>query len=227
VAKRTQARKEAIASGAAHYFTGLPCDNGHVDRRLTSNGQCLSCCREKVARKRQAAKAAKAPQPISARKAAQQAGLIRYTSGKPCVRGHVAERFTINGQCVSCCTEAQALSLKNNPEKHRAATRRWQVNNPEKTRALKRPASANRRASQLKRTLPWLTDADFARIKVKHAEAAWMTKHTGIRHAVDHVYPLQGKLVSGLHVPQNMRVIPMRENSRKNNKLPAVERLPL
>jgi hypothetical protein len=36
--------------------------------------------------------------------------------------------------------------------------------------------------------------------------------------AVDHVIPLQGKLVSGLHVLDNLQYITRRENSSKNNK---------
>ena len=50
------------------------------------------------------------------------------------------------------------------------------------------------------------------------AVAALRTKTLGIQFHVDHVLPLRGKKVSGLHVPMNLRVIPAIENMRKTNK---------
>lgn len=37
---------------------------------------------------------------------------------------------------------------------------------------------------------------------------------------VDHFYPLKGKAVSGLHVAENLRVIPAFDNLSKHNKMP-------
>jgi len=45
-----------------------------------------------------------------------------------------------------------------------------------------------------------------------------ITKTTGILHEVDHIVPLHGKFVSGLHVPWNLRIITKTENARKNNR---------
>lgn len=44
-----------------------------------------------------------------------------------------------------------------------------------------------------------------------------MTQTTGRRHVVDHIIPLQGRTVSGLHVETNLRVIEHHENARKHN----------
>lgn len=209
-------RSEALAAGASHYFTGLACFQGHVDRRLTSNGMCMTCTREKAAAKRRVNRKSV---PKAPRQLAKEAGQIRYSTGKPCKKGHIAERFTSNGMCCVCEYEKQRMFLQQSADVHRANAKKWAKANPDKVRAMKRPCNANRRAAQMNRTPSWLTDADYMRIKVKHAEARWMTAHTGIPHAVDHIFPLQGKTVSGLHVPSNMRVIPMRENSRKSNKI--------
>lgn len=50
----------------------------------------------------------------------------------------------------------------------------------------------------------------------KHARN--LTALTGIPHEVDHVIPLQGKTVSGLHVYANLKVVTRSENRRKSRK---------
>lgn len=40
-----RSRKEARASGAQLYFTGVPCPSGHIEMRRTDNGACLKCHR--------------------------------------------------------------------------------------------------------------------------------------------------------------------------------------
>ena len=78
--------------------------------------------------------------------------------------------------------------------------------------------TAKRRAAQLQRTPKWLTESDLRIIEAKYSLAAMFTRETGIIHHVDHIIPLQGKKVSGLHVFSNLRVIPGEENVKKSNK---------
>jgi hypothetical protein len=52
-----------------------------------------------------------------------------------------------------------------------------------------------------------------------YKERIRLSEETGIPHHVDHVWPLQGDIVKGLHVPQNLRVIPATDNVRKHNNL--------
>jgi len=40
-------RQKAKDAGLKHYFTGLPCRNGHIENRQTSDGTCMACSREK------------------------------------------------------------------------------------------------------------------------------------------------------------------------------------
>ena len=80
---------------------------------------------------------------------------------------------------------------------------------------LVRHHAAKRRAVKLQRTPPWV---DFKSIRAMHTQAARLTVETGIIHHVDHVIPLQGKLVSGLHVHQNMQVLTGPVNSAKGNR---------
>lgn len=51
-----------------------------------------------------------------------------------------------------------------------------------------------------------------------YIEAQRITLSTGIPHEVDHIIPLRGRLVSGLHVHENLRIIPRTENRKKGNR---------
>jgi hypothetical protein len=86
---------------------------------------------------------------------------------------------------------------------------------PDHRPALVRFHSAKRRASTARQSPPW---ADHTAIKRIYSEAQKLTKATGTEHHVDHIYPLHGKLVSGLHVHQNLQVITATENLKKRNQ---------
>jgi hypothetical protein len=63
----------------------------------------------------------------------------------------------------------------------------------------------------------WLTESDFLAIKCIYQVAAMRNANSDIRWSVDHIIPLNGKTVCGLHVPSNLQVIPLKENRAKWN----------
>lgn len=77
--------------------------------------------------------------------------------------------------------------------------------------------SAARRAGIERATPRW---ADRSAIKKVYEECIRLSRETGIRHEVDHIVPLKGKKVSGLHVHWNLRPIPAATNRAKSNRFP-------
>lgn len=82
-----------------------------------------------------------------------------------------------------------------------------------------RASDASRRAAKYHATPKWLTKEQKKAIADVYAEAAIRTAETGVSHVVDHIIPLRGKTVCGLHVPWNLRAITSAENSKKGNRL--------
>jgi hypothetical protein len=207
---------------------------------------------------------------------AKRYGSVHYYTGKPCLRGHIAKRRTVNGMCSECYGLTKSEADKKSYLKHREVrlayykeyrdekggkerNKLWNTTNIERRRELRRKdyykhrdeILARRRArhltnpeinntkcsnykkanpgvivainkrrdlATLQRTPKWLSETELWMIKEVYILSALRTKLTGIRWNVDHIIPLQGVNVSGLHVLNNLRVIPATINSRKTNK---------
>jgi 5-methylcytosine-specific restriction endonuclease McrA len=93
------------------------------------------------------------------------------------------------------------------PDKKRAAQLRWNDNNPSKSTEYR----ASRRAAQLSRTPSWSESQDIAELY------AFAAKLDGDFH-IDHIIPLRGERVSGLHVYDNLQILPATDNLKKGNK---------
>jgi hypothetical protein len=119
----------------------------------------------------------------------------------------------------------QRTYYKNNLQQIRDRLKTFYERHPEYHKELrkKHPDRINakenkRKAAKLKRMPVWLTADDHWMIKEAYALAALRTQMFGFSWHVDHVLPLQGKLVSGLHVPLNLQVIPGAQNTAKGNR---------
>ncbi len=115
-------------------------------------------------------------------------------------------------------TELRAKGVaynRDNSEARAAYLRGYQKKNLDKVRAW----SMKYHASKLQRTPSWLTEDDFWMIEQAYEIAVKRTKATGVLCHVDHIVPLQGENVSGLHVPWNLQVITEIENKQKGNRL--------
>ncbi len=67
-------------------------------------------------------------------------------------------------------------------------------------------------------TPKWLTIEQLAQIESVYILATNLEKQTGVKYHVDHIIPLQGKDVCGLHVPWNLQAIPATQNLQKGSR---------
>jgi hypothetical protein len=201
------ARFEAMQNGLARYFSERPCNRGHTGERITSTGTCIECRQIKSKE--------------------------RYHADPQKAVAKVIDYYNRNAEKIK---EKRRVKYAENPDKERVVARvrsaEWRAANPDKVKAqapLKRAyAEANpeksaanlakRRAAKLQRTPKWLSVDDFWLIEQAYEVAALRSKATNIAWHVDHIFPLQGELVSGLHVPTNLQVIPWFDNLSKANK---------
>ena len=132
-----------------------------------------------------------------------------------------------------------------NPKKVNAQQAAWRAANPEKTKAFnaknyvksreKRRVrrvmyraknmalfsayEAKRRAAKREACPAWLSETQLLAIRAFYEEATRLTKNTGVAHEVDHIVPLQGRSVRGLHVPWNLQILEKTANISKYNTL--------
>lgn len=199
---------EAKLANSPKYFTGEPCRFGHVAERRTSNQACTECERIKSA----AWKAAN-PERSKASNVASKRKQYENLTQEQREAGNEYRRNWRDANRDRVRQHSKQWRDKN-LDRAREAERAWAKENAEKKAAK----DARRRASELNATPRWLTNGHHRSIEAIYSAARTLTEKTGIQHEVDHVVPLRGKLVCGLHVPWNLQVISRAANRRKLNK---------
>lgn len=129
---------------------------------------------------------------------------------KACVRAYMSIHYKKNSERIKAKV---AEWVDANRTRHNAKCAKWVSANPAKVNAR----TARRYASKTKATPKWLTADDHWLIEQAYELARLRTKMVGIQFEVDHIAPLRGQLVSGLHVPWNLQVVPSKTNRVKSN----------
>ena len=195
-------RREAKTLELVKYSTGKPCKQGHFAERYTKTALCTECVSAQTIAWRVA-------NPEKHAKSMRK--WLENNRGAHNIR--VKRWQKANPEKVNAAAKAWTLL---NPEKVKAKTKRYIQNHPAEYTA-RAVASVARRA---KRVPSWLTADDKWIMREAYKLAKLRTSMFGFVWEVDHIIPLRGKFVSGLHVPTNLQVIPKIENRKKRNYYP-------
>jgi len=157
----------------------------------------------------------------------------RYWSDSPC-RNHPAtvpvERYTSNGNYALCQSIRRNAAIQKfraenpdlarqrgrqyrDPKKNVENSKAWRLKNPERHAANNRHQASLRRARLAQACPAWVDRAALRAVYLNCPDD----------QQVDHIVPLKGRRVCGLHVPWNLRYVTKRRNLKKSNKFREVQ----
>jgi 5-methylcytosine-specific restriction endonuclease McrA len=138
---------------------------------------------------------------IISRPQAKALGLPRYFTGKTCLNGHTTERRVSNSHCLGCDREWFVGNGKHSSKAREDYIGDWDAAHPGRK-------GYRMMAHYAGPAVPPWSDKEAC-------EAFYAACPEGMQ--VDHIVPIRGKLVSGLHVSWNLQYLTPRDNRRKNN----------
>lgn len=138
-----------------------------------------------------------------------------YAKNNPEVMKKAQDKFYSNPSNKNKRSEYNKAYTAANSSRINKYSKAWAKRN----KAAVNARGAMYRASKKQATPSWLTDTDLKKIKLLYTIATKIEEQTGVKMHVDHIIPLNGKTVSGFHMPENMQVITAVANMQKHNKL--------
>ena len=159
--------------------------------------------------------------------------LVEFKKDKTKKGGHYSS-------CRECNKKAWKANYANIAEDHRLKNKRYADANPDKVKRYGKRYYVQNRDAALLRSAKWREDnrghanslrtvskkryrqampvwADRDKINSFYIEAVRKTDITGTQHHVDHIIPIKGVNVCGLHIAENLQVITALENAKKHN----------
>lgn len=239
-------RREAVASGDEFYNTGKRCKWGHDTGRVTKTGVCIGCTKDGVHRAPYVYKPVTEETKAYMReyyqnnKAANRAASIRFmkTDKGKAVRSKTyakhrteirrksciaAKRWRLNNPELAKKRNADAYQKKkdiickyyrdryeDNKERLKQYQKEYNKLHPEKG-----AANAYRRIQRIKDAKPKWYETDLVKqlyLKRNELRDLW-----GMVLHVDHIIPIDHKLVCGLHCWNNLQILEGGLNSSKSN----------
>jgi hypothetical protein len=213
MANKSKLREAAKLAGLQKFQSDSDCRKGHLSpMRYTANSKCVLCA-------------------LAFRKNYYEKNIDRerlngviygkkyYAENaekiKPKVKEYSYQKYHSDIENQRLVKREQAKKTRSDPIKLERINKGYRAKYRKNHKDLACAERALRRCREKQRTVSW---ANLEKIKQLYREARKLTEETGVPHHVDHIIPLQGKLVSGLHVENNLRVIPAKENISKHNR---------
>ena len=185
---------EAIAVGLRWYIPDEPCPKGHIAKRSVSNRECRRCVDDKRRLRRLANPATYRERDRSKywKNPERERVLMKANRQK-----HVEKR-----------RRAKRDAYHQAPDEYKRRAKAWGKEHPQ----YRRHQKAMRRAREIEAVPHWLTKQQRAEMRAIYVAA----RQIGPSVEVDHIVPLRGRLVCGLHVPWNLQILPMVANRQKS-----------